>query len=221
MRRIAVVAPHPDDEVLGCGGSLLRYKSQGDELHWIIVTAMTSELGYADAKIRAREAEIASVARRFGFASVTCLGFPTTTLSGAVLGEMVACLGKALDACRPEWVLGPYYGDVHSDHRIVFDAIQACCKPFRNSFVKKVLCYETLSETEQGIMQGAAFAPNLFVDITGFVEEKISILRLYESELQEFPFPRSVESVKALATFRGSMSGVSAAEAFMLLREIQ
>ncbi len=220
MKRIAVVAPHPDDEVLGCGGSLLKHRGEGAELHWIIVTTMAPGQGYDEQRMAAREAEIETVARRLGFASVTRLGFPTATLGDDCLGELVARLGDALRTSRAQWVYGPHGGDVHSDHRVVFEAVQSCCKRFRNPWVERVLSYEAVSETEQGLVASAAFTPNVFVDVSAQLEEKIAIMECYAGELGEFPFPRSAQGLRALAAYRGMTVGVPAAEAFMLLREV-
>jgi N-acetylglucosamine malate deacetylase 1 len=119
----------------------------------------------------------------------------------------------------PDEVLLPHRGDVHSDHRVVFDAAAACTKWFRYPSVRRVLAYETLSETDFALPPQDAFVPNYFVDISGHLEAKIAALRIYESELGQPPFPRSVEAVRALATVRGAASGFHAAEAFQLLRE--
>ena len=113
----------------------------------------------------------------------------------------------------------PHRGDVHTDHQVVFDAVGACCKWFRYPSVKRVLAYETLSETEFGLNPQAGFQPNMFVDISLFMERKLELLKIYQSELGEFPFPRSITAVRALAQYRGATSGFEGAEAFMLLRE--
>ena len=113
----------------------------------------------------------------------------------------------------------PHRGDVHSDHRIVFDAVTACTKWFRYPSVQRVLAYETVSETEFGLSKEQAFSPNYFVDISRFLTEKLRLMQIYESEISKPPFPRSVEVVKALAIWRGATSGYDAAEAFELLKE--
>lgn len=221
MKKIIVIAPHPDDETLGCGGTLLRHKAEGDEIHWLIATAMTFEQGFSDERIAARAAEIDAVTRLYGFASVQSLGFPTTRLDVMPMGDLVAAISKAFQSIMPEVVYTPFKGDVHSDHAVVSDAVIACTKWFRHASVKRVLSYETLSETEFGISPDVSgFRPNVFVDIHPYLDRKIEILRTYAAELGEFPFPRSVEAVRALAQLRGSAAGCKAAEAFMLLKEV-
>jgi LmbE family N-acetylglucosaminyl deacetylase len=120
---------------------------------------------------------------------------------------------------QPEEVLVPHRGDVHSDHRVIFDVVSACCKWFRYPSVRRVMAYETVSETEASLARELAFLPNVFVDIGDFLEQKLDIMSVYQSELGAFPFPRSHEAVRALAQWRGASAGYNAAEAFELLRE--
>ena len=123
---------------------------------------------------------------------------------------------------QPDEVLLPYPGDVHSDHRVTFEAVSACTKWFRHRTVKRVLAYETLSETDFGIdPRDAQFKPNLFVNISDYLEQKLQLMRVYSSELGEFPFPRSEKSLRALAQIRGAQAGCEAAEAFMSLRVLE
>lgn len=221
MKRVLVVAPHPDDETLGCGGALLKHKTQGDETHWLIVTGMTREAGFSSDTIEKRQREIDAVSERFGFGTVHQLGFPTAQLDAVPLNKIVRRLGDVFRGVRPEVVYVPYRNDVHSDHRIVFDGVAACTKWFRFPGIERVLAYETLSETEFGINPAAGgFKPNVFVDVSEYLEEKIDIMSIYESEYGEFPFPRSERAIRALAEFRGSTVGCMAAEAFLLLREV-
>lgn len=174
MKNVLIISPHPDDETLGCGGTLLKHKVIGDVLHWIIITNMKASHQFSIERIQKRNAEIIYV---------------------------------------------PYRGDVHTDHAVVFDAVISCTKWFRYPYVKQVLAYETLSETDFGLNPDSqGFRPNLFVNIEGFLEEKINIMKIYESEMGMFPFPRSEQAIRALAYVRGAASGYQAAEAFMILK---
>jgi N-acetylglucosamine malate deacetylase 1 len=221
-KQIVIVAPHPDDETLGCGGTILRHKQAGEDIHWLVVTAMTPEQGFSRERIAEREAEIASAALRYGFASVKLLGFPTTRLDTLPMGDLIAAVSAMFQTVAPEIIYLPFAGDVHSDHAIVSDAVVSCTKWFRYPSIKRILAYETLSETEFGISPVApGFRPNVFVDIHPYLNEKIEILKIFSSELGEFPFPRSIEAVRALALLRGTSAGCEAAEAFMLLKEIE
>jgi LmbE family N-acetylglucosaminyl deacetylase len=214
-----VIAPHPDDELLGCGGTLLRRKAEGGATGWVIVTGISTDSGWDPAKVRQRDAEIAAVNQAMGFDALFNLRLPTTRLDEVPTSELVAKLSAAFRDFAPTEVLLPNRGDAHSDHRIVFDAAAACTKWFRYPSVRRVLAYETLSETDFGLAPGETFQPNYFVDIGAHLEAKLAALKLYESELQAFPFPRSVEALRALAAVRGAASGCAAAEAFHLLRE--
>jgi LmbE family N-acetylglucosaminyl deacetylase len=214
-----VVAPHPDDELLGCGGTLLRRKSEGGSLAWLIVTGMSVETGWEAARVRKRDAEIEAVRAAVGFDAVYDLRLPPARLDELPAAVIIEKFSATFREFAPEEVLIPHRGDAHTDHRLVFDAAAACTKWFRYPSVRRVLAYETPSETDFGLGEGTAFAPNYFVDIGRQLDAKIATLRIYESELGEFPFPRSIEAVRALALSRGATAGFQAAEAFMLLRE--
>ena len=218
--RTIVIAPHPDDEVLGVGGTLMRRKAEGEEMAWLIVTGITSEAGWSDNKIKQRADEIKRVSVLFGFDSVFELNFPTTQLDQVSMSDLVASISNVFKTFEPEEVFVPHPSDVHTDHRIVFDAVASCTKWFRYPSVKRVLAYETLSETDFGLGTNQAFRPNVFVNIEPYLAEKLQAMDIYVSELGVFPFPRSHEAIRALATLRGAASGFRAAEAFELLREI-
>ena len=218
--RTIVIAPHPDDEVLGVGGTLMRRKAEGEKMAWLIVTGITSEAGWSDNKIKQRADEIKRVSVLFGFDSVFELNFPTTQLDQVSMSDLVASISNVFKTFEPEEVFVPHPSDVHTDHRIVFDAVASCTKWFRYPSVKRVLAYETLSETDFGLGTNQAFRPNVFVNIEPYLAEKLQAMDIYVSELGVFPFPRSHEVIRALAALRGAASGFRAAEAFELLREI-
>lgn len=216
-----IVAPHPDDETLGCGGTILKQIAEGVEVHWLIVTSMKVNENWSLERLEAREAEIAKVAKSFGFSRTHRLDLPSTQLDTLPFSDVVKAFGDLFQAIAPNVVYVPHRGDAHSDHRIVFDAVSACSKWFRYSSIRKVYAYETLSETRFSLRQDADFLPNTFVDIAGFLDSKIEIMQIYESELGEFPFPRSAEAISALASLRGCESGFKASEAFQLLLDRQ
>lgn len=222
MSKVMVIAPHPDDETLGCGGSLLKHKQAGDEIIWVIVTSINEELGFSPDRIAQRQDEIKSVGECYGFSEVIQLNFPTTQLDQVSSSALVSSMGRVISRLQPEIIYLPYRGDVHTDHKYVFDAAVSCTKWFRYPSIKRVLVYETLSETEFGINPDInAFRPNSFVNISEYLERKIEILNIFKSEMSDFPFPRSNMAVDSLAKLRGATAGFYAAEAFMLLKEIQ
>ncbi|OGO25257.1 MAG: GlcNAc-PI de-N-acetylase [Chloroflexi bacterium RBG_16_52_11] len=221
MSTVLVFAPHPDDETLGCGGTLLRHRSEGDVVSWCIATKITKEAGYSAQRVQSREQEIAAVASAYDFASVHRLPHLTTRLDQVAVGDLIADIARIVDEVRPETIYLPFCGDVHSDHGVVFNAVVPCSKSFRHPFVRKVRVYETLSETEFALRpDGAIFRPNLWVDISAHLERKIEIMELYAGEMGEHPFPRSAQNIRALAGYRGTTAGCLAAEAFMSLKEV-
>jgi LmbE family N-acetylglucosaminyl deacetylase len=133
------------------------------------------------------------------------------------MGEVIQNFSEVFRDFEPEEVLIPHRGDVHTDHRVVFDAASACCKWFRYPSVRRVLAHETLCETEFGLDTDTGFHPNVFVDISSFLERKIELQQIYKSEIGEFPFPRSEQAVRALAQYRGATAGFEGAESFQLL----
>ncbi len=219
---VLVVAVHPDDETLGCGGTLLRHKAEGAELHWLIATELRPSGGEDSAPVREREEEIARVAEFYGMSSVRRLGYATTRLDQAPRAELVQAFGRAIEALEPSVLYLPFCGDAHGDHRVAFEAAYSCTKSFRHPSLRRVLMMETLSETEFAPpLVHRQFMPNVFVDVTDYLEGKLRAMRIYASELGQPPFPRSEENIRALATLRGGVAGCRAAEAFMLLREIR
>ena len=222
MNKVLCVAPHPDDEMLGCGGTLLRRKSEGAILGWVIMTKISEDTGWSKNSVQERENEIEQVRKGLGVqpGHLFQLEFPTTKLDTFPMGELIADVAGVFQIFQPEEVFIPHQSDVHSDHRITFEAVSACTKWFRYPSVKRVLSYETLSETEFSLDPSQRFHPNVFVDISDYFGQKLELLRIYGSELREAPFPRSEKAVGALAQFRGCNSGFEYAEGFELLREI-
>ncbi len=217
-----VIAPHPDDEVLGCGGYLLKSKSNQDEIGWLIVTGIKEEDGWSLEKVNSRKEEIGKVRKRFGIShdNVYILNLSATKLDRYPMSELVKLICNVINDFKPEEILLPHPGDIHSDHKVVFEASLSSTKWFRYPFIKRILTYETISETEFGSdPRYLAFKPNIFVDISNFLNEKLDIMRIYESEIGNFPFPRSIDSITYQAKLRGSQSGFKAAEAFFLIKE--
>lgn len=218
--RLLAIAPHPDDETLGCGGTLLKARERGAQIGWLIMTEMDKKAGYSSERIARREAQIEQVANHYQFDLVRRSGLPAACLDSVPRNDIVASISRTVTEFEPDVLLVPYPGDVHSDHRIVFEAAQACAKWFRHDSIRRVLCYETPSETGFGLDPADhGFRPNWYEDIAPHLHGKLAALALFTDEIGEFPFPRSSETVKALARLRGSEAGYDAAEAFMLLRE--
>lgn len=221
MKKIIVIATHPDDETLGCGGTLLKHRASGDEINWIIITGLSESLGYSAKEIRIRQDEIKSVADKYQFNNVIQLNYITTQLNEKIIGELISKLSEVFSDLKPEVVYLPFNNDVHTDHNIAFKAAYACTKHFRCPYIKKICMMETISETDFAPATMAnAFMPNYFVDISQFFKKKIEIIKLYKSELGKHPFPRSTKNIEALAVLRGSQVGCYFAESFVLLKDV-
>ncbi len=216
MKRLCVIAPHPDDELLGAGGTILSAIKQGGEAYWLIVTGISKEYGFPANRVSQREQEIATVAAAVPFAETRRLDHPTTTLDTVPGGTLIAGIKNILDSWQPDTVIIPWKDDAHTDHLAVYNAAMAATKVFRAPYVETVLSMEILSETN--FPRSAGFTPNWYIDISDHIERKIELLRVFQSEFAPHPFPRSEDAVRALATLRGSESGYRAAEAFHLIR---
>ncbi len=219
--KVLVISPHPDDETLGCGGTILKHKDEGDEIYWLIITNVDVKDGWDNRIVEKRQKEIETVAEMYGFEKTFKLDYPTTKLDTIPIQEIIKSVSEVILEIKPEIIYLPNRSDVHTDHQITFKIAYSCTKNFRYPSIKKILMYETLSETEFApALPESSFIPNLFVDITNYFEKKLEIFKIYDSEVMEEPFPRSLETIKALARFIGSQIGVEYAEEFMLLREI-
>ena len=219
--KILIVSAHPDDEVIGLGGTILKHIWKGDEVFWLIITNISEDIGFSKVNVNSRQQEIQEVADRIGFSGVYKLDYPTMQLNSNTLIELIPKISKIVKETEPEIIYTLNRSDAHSDHRIVFEAVATCTKSFRYPFVKQFLMYETLSETEFApSLTGNTFVPNHYVDVTNFLEKKIELVKIYASELGEHPFPRSIENIKALAIFRGAFAGVKYAEAFQIVHRI-
>ena len=221
MNKILVIAVHPDDESLGCGGTLLKHKAGGDLVYWLIVTSMKEECGFEKGAVEARRKEIEKVSSMYGFDGVYDLDFPTMQLDAIPFSNLIGSISDVFGKVEPNIVYLSFKGDVHTDHQAAFRAAYSCTKSFRYPSIKKIVMMETLSETEfTPSTKEDSFIPNMFVDITDFIERKIEIMNIYKNEIGTHPFPRSERNIRALATFRGATAGCEYAEGFMILKEI-
>ena len=219
--KILVLAVHPDDETLGCGGTLLKHKDNGDEIHWLIVTEAKEVDGFNSESIRKRTGEIDKVFNEYNFDSMHNLKLPTMRIDELSISELIGKISKVINEIQPNIIYLPFKGDVHSDHRKIFEVSYSCTKSFRYPFIKKIYMIETLSETEFApSTKEDSFIPNVFVDISKYMDKKIEIMKIFEGEMSEHPFPRSERNLRALATLRGATCGCEYAESFVLLKEI-
>ncbi len=224
---VLVVAAHPDDEVLGCAGTLARLAGEGRAVHVLLMAdGETARLPKSDgkpaaSKLAARNASAEAACAILGCASVELLALPDNRLDSVDLLDVVRPIESAVERHRPSTVFTHHSGDVNVDHRIVHDAVLAACRPQPGHPVRELLFFEVPSSTEwRPAGSGQAFTPNWFVDISATLDAKLRALEVYRSELRPFPHPRSPEGVTALARWRGATVGVAAAEAFVLGRNV-
>ena len=217
---ILVVAAHPDDEVLGCGGVMARHTAQGDEVHVLVVSRGIPEI-FPPKEIEETRKELCLAHQILGVTHVYFLDFPAPKLDVIPGHQLADAIGQVLQSFQPRVIYLPHRGDLHADHRAVYYATLVAARPVNDCPVRRLLCYETLSETEWGPPSGdSAFVPTIFVDITHYLERKLEAMARYRSQLKKPPDSRSLQSIEALARLRGSTVSVQAAEAFMLVREI-
>jgi len=220
--RVLVISVHPDDETLGCGGTLLKHQAAKDSLFWLIVT-QPHEPQWSTEMLQRKTAEVERVAEAYGMEQHFTLGFPAARLDTVPMAELIERIRDAISQVKPEVIYLIHDGDVHTDHHAVFTATLSVLKPFYMCKwgVRRILCYETLSSTEAASPQPhRLFIPNVYFDITPYIEQKIKIMELYETESQQDPLPRGPSAIYALARYRGATIGVEYAETFMLIREV-
>ena len=209
-KKVLIISVHPDDETLGCGGTILRHLSKNDLVTIMLVTDGNSKQLNA----------LINICDQYKIKLIR-LKFPEILLSEIKLSKLIASFASNINTIKPQFIYLPNRSDVHSDHRKTFQAAQACIKSFRYPFIKKVLMMEIISETDFAPpLPENIFLPNIFIDISDFFNEKIKMLSKFESELLKAPLTRSTDSMEALNRYRGSQINVKYAESFMLIKEI-
>ena len=182
---------------------------------------MTVDGGFSLAQVDERNHKISTVSEGYRFSQVHRLGFLPSQLDVIAKSTLVGAISSLESKIRPEIVYTVFRDDAHSDHEVVFGAVISATTIFRHPYVKRTLAYETLSETDFSLKPGhGAFRPNVFVNIEDYVEKKIILMKMFRSEIGDFPFPRSPKAIEALASLRGVQAGCLSAEAFMLLKEV-
>ncbi|AZJ35044.1 PIG-L family deacetylase [Tenacibaculum singaporense] len=218
---VLVIAPHADDEILGCGATIAKHISEGDTVKVVVVTRGIKEL-YSDDVIEGIRKEAKEAHKYLKIEETIFYDFPAPMLDQTPSYLISNEISKIIKSYEPEIVYLPHRGDLHKDHRMVFESSLVAIKPVNGCSVKEIYSYETLSETEWAAPFGDdAFIPNVFVDVSEFMEQKVEAMKKFESQLKEFPHSRSIEAINALAKFRGSTVGANAAESFMLIRNIK
>jgi LmbE family N-acetylglucosaminyl deacetylase len=220
ISRALVVAPHADDEVLGCGGTIARLADAGTEVHVAVVTKGKAPRFAADLVEQIR-AETVEAHRVLGVARAYFLDFPAAELDTISHTDLNQKLGTLVADVRPETLLIPFNGDVHLDHQLVFASSLVAARPNRADYPTQIWAYETLSETNwHAPYLTPGFLPNVYVDIAATLERKLAAMRCFASQVRPFPSERSLEALEALARLRGASVHRQAAEAFVAVRQV-
>lgn len=219
---VLFIAPHPDDETLGCGGTIFKHKEAGDSINWLLVTEPNSKGEFDKNYIKKKRQEINKVLKFFEFDQTIRLKLNTTKLETYPIADLTKKISNVFNKIQPTIIYVPFPGDAHTDHEVVFKTSLASCKWFRFSGIKCVRAYETLSETNFNVNPlSLNFKPNLYINISQQMEKKLEGISIYKSEIANHPFPRSSDSIKALAKLRGSESGFTFAESFLVIKQTE
>ena len=225
-KHVLVVAAHPDDEILGCGGTLSRHAAEGCEINLLILAeGATSRDEWRQIAARAAEIDaLRDAAHRaagvIGAAPPSFGGFADNRMDSVALLDVIKVIERKINEVKPDIVYTHHGGDLNIDHRIVHEAVVTACRPLPDAVVRAIYAFETISSTEWALDSSRQFRPVRWVDISDFLARKMEALACYDTEMRPFPHPRSREGVEALARMRGATAGVSAAEAFSVVREI-
>ena len=226
-KNILVIAAHPDDEVLGCGGTIAKHARRGDAVHVLILAeGITSR--DEKRKPEERSSDLSSLSRAaqsakntLGASSLTLRNFPDNRMDSVDRLDVIKVVEHHIDQYHPEIVYTHHCGDLNIDHRIVHEAVMTACRPVPSHFVQTLLFFEVPSSTEWQIPGSApVFAPNWFVDVSDTLDIKMEALDAYHMEMRPWPHARSREAVMHLAHWRGAMVGMNAAEAFVTGRNL-
>ena len=224
---ILVIAAHPDDEILGCGGTIAKHTQNGDQVHVLILAEgstsrdLQRDRGKHQTELSALETAAHQASQILGVTSINFEKLPDNRLDSLDLLDIIKTIEKYIDRIQPNIIYTHHYGDLNIDHQIVHKAVITATRPLPNTCVKTVLCFEVPSSTEwQFSDQSLKFNPNWFVDISDTLNLKLKALEAYASEMRPYPHPRSYQNVESLAKWRGATAGVGAAESFTLIRNL-
>jgi len=225
MKNILIVAAHPDDEVLGCGGSIARFAAEGNDIYSLIlgegVTSRDEKRSHTkrSKQIKLLKGNIREASNVLGIRESFIFDFPDNRFDTVPLLELIKTVEKIKEKIEPDTVFTHHHGDLNIDHNITFRAVLTAFRPMRGEPARRIYSFEVPSSTEWNAPLALSyFAPDYFVDISETLEIKINAMMKYKSETRKFPHPRSPEAIRSLAMLRGSQVGFEAAEAFKVVR---
>lgn len=221
MTNTLIIAPHPDDEVLGCGGTIKRLSSEGTKV-FVLIATRGKKVMYSEESILNTRSDARNAHKILGVTETHFLDFPAPDLDMISIAEISLALSQVIKDLEISTLYLPHRGDIHHDHKIIFQAGLVAARPLEGNPVKRIYSYETLSETEWAApFSNDSFTPTFFVNITDHLSAKIEAMKCFRTQLKEFPNPRSLKAIEALANLRGSTIGVNYAEAFVTIRIIE
>lgn len=225
--QVLVVAAHPDDEVLGCGGTIVRHVAAGDEVHIAILgEGITSRQAHRDPEEASTELEqlrqqAQRVAELLGAATIDLCGFPDNRFDTVPLLDLVKAVEQTITRVAPRMVYTHHAGDLNIDHRITFEAVLTACRPTPGQCVRTIYSFEVPSSTEWGSPTASnAFIPTVYVDVSEALDKKLEAMAVYDNEVPDYPHPRSIRAIELFARKNGLEVGLEAAERFCLIRSI-
>ncbi|MBT2134058.1 PIG-L family deacetylase [Croceibacterium sp. LX-88] len=218
--RVLVIAPHPDDEILGCGGTIARLSAEGQEVH-VAVTTQGYPPAFSEESVAQVRREMTSAHEIVRVSQTHVLDLPAAALDQVPASQLNAKLEQLVKDVAPDTLFLPFVGDIHGDHQLIFLASMVAARPRHDKAPSRIFCYETLSETNwYAAPVTPAFVPNVFIDISDTLETKVRAFAAFASQVRPFPDERSIEAIESLARIRGAAVHLRAAEAFVLVREI-
>jgi len=223
MKIVLVVAAHSDDEVLGCAGTIAKHVASGDKVHVLFMTDGISSRHVANHKVveRERQNSAQKAAEILGTTSIQILNFPDNKMDSVPLLDITQVIEEIILKIQPEIIYTHHVGDLNVDHQITSKAVMTACRPQPNFCVKEIYSFEILSSTEWQISGYLPFTPNVFIDISDYIDVKKMALKAYEDEMHNPPHSRSIENLLRLSSIRGNEVGIDFAEAFTLIRRIE
>jgi LmbE family N-acetylglucosaminyl deacetylase len=226
QKSILIVAAHPDDEVLGCGGTIAKHAQSGDKTHILIIAeGATSrhekrDVKKSDGELSTLQLSALKAAQILGAEKPRFGNFPDNRLDSIDLLDIIKLIEALVKEVQPHTVYVHHGGDLNIDHKLVYRAVLTACRPLPGFCVKNIYTYETVSSTEWGVELQTPFRPTLFINISDTYTDKLAALEAYNTEMRPFPHARSIENIKALARTRGASVGLEFAEAYAVIREI-
>ena len=220
-KNVLVVAAHSDDEALGCAGTIAKHIASNDNVYLLFMTDGVGSRHVTRDKVIDRQEKATRVAKILSISSMENLNFPDNKMDSVPLLDITQSIEKKISEVKPDIIYTHHIGDLNIDHQITHKAVMTACRPQPGFSVKEIYAFEILSSTEWQTPGHLSFSPNVFVDITDFIDIKHQVLDVYREEMRQIPHSRSIENAIRLNSLRGNSVGQEYAEAFIMLRLVK